>query len=163
MAVGSQGSAEAGDVGGGWNPGDHLRAEIERLGLDQIEVSRATGVSRQSINNIINGREPISRAMAGKLGRLTGKSSDYWLHAEFPRPGIAHRTSMAEGTSRPMGVGILVNHQIVRAVTDQIISIEPFMRSTSSRLRSISRLTTGSREPTARKSISRTIRASNSR
>jgi deoxycytidine triphosphate deaminase/addiction module HigA family antidote len=128
MPVGSQGNAEVNNVGGGgWRPGDHLRAEIERLGLDQIEVSRATGVSRQSINNIINGRQPISRAMAGKLGHLTGQSSDYWLRAEFPRPGNAHATTIAEGTARPLGVGILVNHQIVRAVIDGIIVIEPFI------------------------------------
>lgn len=46
-------------------PGQHLRAEIEKLGLDQVSVSQATGVSRQSINNIVNDRQPISRAMAG--------------------------------------------------------------------------------------------------
>ena len=131
MAAVSQGSAEANAVAGGnWTPGEHLRAEIERLGLDQIEVSQATGVSRQSINNVINGRQPISRAMAGKLGRLTGQSSDYWLRAEFPRPGATRPTSMTAGnTARPLGVGILVNHQIARAVAQSIVAIEPFVES----------------------------------
>lgn len=49
-------------------PGEHLRAEINRLGLDQVTLSKATGVSRQSINNVINNRQPISRAMAGNPG-----------------------------------------------------------------------------------------------
>jgi addiction module HigA family antidote len=103
-------------------PGDHLRAEIKRLGLDQVAVSKATGVSRQSVNNIINGRQPISRAMAGKLGRLTGRSSDYWLSAFFPRPGKSLRPGSA-----PLAVaGVLVNYQIIRAVTDGIIGIVPF-------------------------------------
>jgi deoxycytidine triphosphate deaminase/addiction module HigA family antidote len=111
-------------------PGDHLRAEIERLGLDQVAVSAATGVSRQSINNIVNGRQPISRAMAAKLGRLTGHTSDYWLRAAFPRAatnGARAKTTKAAATSaRPLGVGVLVNHQIVRAVKDGIIGIDPF-------------------------------------
>jgi addiction module HigA family antidote len=68
-------------------PGAHLRAEIERLGLDQVAIAEATGVSRQTINNIVNGRQAISRAMAAKLGRLTGRSSDYWLRSRFSRAG----------------------------------------------------------------------------
>lgn len=119
-------TADAGDLA----PGEHLRAEIERLGLDQVAVSQATGVSRQSINNIVNGRQPISRAMAGKLGRLTGHSSDYWLRAVFPRarPVSAARSkhAPAEPEMRPLGVGVLVNHQITRAVRDGVIGIDPF-------------------------------------
>jgi len=113
-------------------PGAHLRAEIVRLGLDQVAVSNATGVSRQSINNIVNGRQPISRAMAGKLGRLTGHSSDYWLRASYPRDAaagkIVGRAASEEEApdARAFGVAVLVNHQIVRAVTDGIIDIDPF-------------------------------------
>jgi deoxycytidine triphosphate deaminase/addiction module HigA family antidote len=132
MLVRSKDGAEADAVGSGGacTPGEHLRAEIERLGLDQIKVSEATDVSRQSINNIINGRQPISRAMAGKLGRLTGQSSDYWLRAEFPRPGAAPSASVAAGnTGHSLGVGILVNHQIVHAVAEGIIAIEPFVET----------------------------------
>jgi dCTP deaminase len=112
------------------SPGEHLRAEIERLGLDQVAVSNATGVSRQSINNIVNGRQPISRAMAGKLGRLTGHSSDYWLQdcfVKFPAGANKRRKPRADDTApRPFGVGVLVNHQIARAVHDGIIGIDPF-------------------------------------
>lgn len=119
-------TADAGDLA----PGEHLRAEIERLGLDQVAVSQATGVSRQSINNIVNGRQPISRAMAGKLGRLTGHSSDYWLRAVFPRAravsAARSKHGPAEPEMRPLGVGVLVNHQITRAVRDGIIGIDPF-------------------------------------
>ena len=117
MSADKRGSAaEAGRL----TPGAHLRAEIQRLGLDQVAVSKATGVSRQSINNIINGRQPISRAMAGKLGRLTGRGSDYWLAAIFSRNG---KSSKAAGGR---DAGVLVNHQIVRAVAKGVIGIEPF-------------------------------------
>jgi dCTP deaminase len=133
MSAESRGTAAAAsDAGGDLAPGEHLRAEIERLSLDQVAVSQATGVSRQSINNIVNGRQPISRAMAAKLGRLTGHSSDYWLRAVFPRPrgvndvpGLSE-PDRAQPEARPFGVGVLVNHQIARAVKDGVIGIDPF-------------------------------------
>jgi addiction module HigA family antidote len=106
------------------SPGAHLRAEIERLGLDQVAVSKATGVSRQSVNNIINGRQPISRAMAAKLGRLTGRSSDYWLSAFFSGQGTGH--DKARRTAEATITGLLVNHQIIRAVKDGAIGVVPF-------------------------------------
>jgi deoxycytidine triphosphate deaminase/addiction module HigA family antidote len=130
MSAAMQGNATAGVSGDALTPGEHLRAEIERLGLDQVAVSQATGVSRQSINNIVNGRQPISRAMAGKLGRLTGRSSDYWLRASFPRAAAPRgRAKPAIEATRPLGVGVLVDHQIVRAVNAGIIEIVPFDES----------------------------------
>ncbi|MDP2411685.1 MAG: HigA family addiction module antitoxin [Pseudolabrys sp.] len=109
---------------GGVSPGEHLRMEIRRLALDQVAVGRATGVSRQSINNIINGRQAVSRAMAIKLGRLTGHSADYWLRASFPT-GADDRYP-AGSDKRLGGAGVLVNHQIAQAVKRGIIVIEPF-------------------------------------
>ena len=100
---------------------EHLRAELERLGLNQIAVSKATGVTRQTINNVVNGRQPISRAMAAKLGRLTGRASDYWLQASF--------AARASAPQRPAHGGILVDHQIVRAIRDGIIDIAGFDES----------------------------------
>lgn len=107
-------------------PGQHLRAEIERLGLDQVAVRKATGVSRQTINNIVNDRQPISRAMAGKLGRLTGRGSDYWLRASFPlAPPVDHPAKFGAGL-RPFGGDVLVNYQITHAVKNGIIGMDPF-------------------------------------
>jgi deoxycytidine triphosphate deaminase/addiction module HigA family antidote len=118
MAAGSRGRTAPESTSMRTSPGAHLRAELRRLGLDQVAVSKATGVSRQSVNNIINGRQPISRAMAGKLGRLTGHSSDYWLGEWFGENGAPVRNAVA---------GVLVNHQIARAVSDGVIAIEPFI------------------------------------
>jgi dCTP deaminase len=118
----------------GLSPGARLRAEIDRLGLDQGAVADATCVSRQTINNIVNGRQAISRAMAGKLGRLTGRSSDYWLQSQFfdaQQQSADERGSRSELAPSHAGDGfrpsaILVNHQIIRAVESGIIGVDPF-------------------------------------
>ena len=123
MSAGSRGKAEADGGAGRIAPGVRLRAELQRLGLDQVAVSKAAGVSRQSVNNIINGRQAISRAMAGKLGRLTGHSSDYWLSEWFSEKGTAR---IANPPAR--ATGLLVDHQIVRAVKDGLIGIDPFTK-----------------------------------
>jgi addiction module HigA family antidote len=112
------------DGTGDLSPGDHLRMEIGRRGLDQVAVSKATGVSRQTINNIVNGRQAISRAMAGRLGRLTGHSSDYWLRQSFPRAASGFQDA---GDAMRSLSGILVDHEIRRAVKDGIIDIDPFI------------------------------------
>ncbi len=119
MAAGSRGRKDTDSTTERTSPGAHLRAVLRRLGLDQVAVSKATGVSRQSVNNIINGRQPISRAMAGKLGRLTGHSSDYWLSEWF---GEATRPPGRGSAAAP-----LVNHEIARAVQKGVIAIEPFV------------------------------------
>jgi dCTP deaminase len=107
-------------------PGQHLRAEIERLGLDQVVVRKATGVSRQTINNIVNDRQPISRSMAAKLGRLTGRSSDYWLRASFSTAPHAEQLANPGAGVRPFGGGVLVNYQIAQAVKNGVIAMDPF-------------------------------------
>jgi deoxycytidine triphosphate deaminase/addiction module HigA family antidote len=112
-------------------PGAHLRAEIERLHLDQGAVAQATGVSRQTINNLVNDRQAISRAMAAKLGRLTGRSSDYWLRSLFPNPATKQELAEPNGErllrgERPDHSAILVNYQIIRAVREGVICVDPF-------------------------------------
>lgn len=114
----------------GLTPAAHLRAEIMRLGLDQVSIAEAAGVSRQTINNIVNGRQAISRTMAARLGRLTGRSSDYWLRECFSAPGASIINLSKDGEwptydgLRPLT--LLVNHQIIRAVQTGIIGLDPF-------------------------------------
>src|SRR5690606_33477402 len=52
--------------------------------------------------------------------RLTGHGSDYWLRDFFPRRDAARRDRGASG--------VLVNHQILRAVKEGAIVIDPFAR-----------------------------------
>jgi len=113
MSAGSRGRSSR---GGPLTPGEHLRAELARLGLNQSAVANAAGVTRQTINNIVNDRQAISRAMAARLGRITGRSADYWLKEAFE----------AVAASRSAPYGILLDHEIVRAIEDGIIGVVGF-------------------------------------
>ena len=119
-------------------PGEHLRQEMVRLGFDQGALAQQVDVSRQTVNNIINGRQNISRAMAAKLGRLMGRSSDYWLAARFPVAGATDPNTAPINTRAAVGhnsttqathggAAILVDHQIARAVKEGVFVIDPFV------------------------------------
>lgn len=117
--------------------GEFLRQEMTRLGLDQIKLAATVKVSRQTVNNIINGRQSISRAMAAKLADLTGRTSDFWLMSRFPAAGDPSWAHGADAPSGPVrlearrpapaeGPSVLVDWQITEAVERDVIGIDPF-------------------------------------
>ena len=92
---------------------EHLRKELARLGLNQIALGKAIGVSRQTINNILTGRQPISRAMAAKLGHITGRSSDYWLKGSFAESSAPPRAARGGvRVARGRGVRIVTGERL---------------------------------------------------
>lgn len=44
--------------------------------------SKALGVSRQSVNELLRERRAVSPEMALRLGKLFGKSPEFWLNAQ---------------------------------------------------------------------------------
>ncbi len=62
------------------HPGEHLREEyMPDSGFTVATFAAALGVSRQSINELINERRGVSADMALRLGRLFSQSADFWL------------------------------------------------------------------------------------
>ena len=100
------------------SPGHRVRLLLAEMQLDQNELAEKLGVTRQTINYIVNGRQPISRDMAGKLARLSGHTPGYWLQFEFEegRPDEAV----------PSGSFLLNDEQIKQAVRDGTLTITPF-------------------------------------
>jgi antitoxin HigA-1 len=65
------------------SPGDFLRHEIMgTLKITQEELADAMGVSRISINQIVNGRRSVTADMALRIGRVTGTTLDLWLNLQ---------------------------------------------------------------------------------
>ncbi len=62
------------------HPGESVRHDcIEPLGLSITEAARALGVTRQALNNLVNGKSGISPDMAIRLDKAFGGGAEVWL------------------------------------------------------------------------------------
>lgn len=62
------------------HPGEHLREDyMPDCGFTVASLAAALGVSRQSVNELINERRGVSADMALRLGRLFSQSPESWL------------------------------------------------------------------------------------
>lgn len=62
------------------HPGEHVRHDcIEPLNLTITEAAKSLGVTRQALNNLVNGKAGISPEMAIRLSRAFGGSPEVWL------------------------------------------------------------------------------------
>lgn len=63
-------------------PGETLRETLEVLGMSQKELATRTGLTEQSINRIIQGRQPITPDTSNKLELTTGVPARLWNNLE---------------------------------------------------------------------------------
>ena len=63
-------------------PGETLAETIDALNMTQKELALRTGLTEQSINRIIKGRQPISSETANKLELVTGVPARMWNNLE---------------------------------------------------------------------------------
>lgn len=62
------------------HPGEHLREDIlPALGRPKAEIARLLGVSRQTLYDILNEKQPVTANMALRLGKLCGDGARIWL------------------------------------------------------------------------------------
>ena len=66
------------------HPGRIVRHDcIEPLGLSVAAGARVLGVSRQTLNNIVNGKSGISPEMAIRLTKAFGSTEETWLRMQL--------------------------------------------------------------------------------
>lgn len=62
------------------HPGELLREDVlPALGKSKADVARMLGISRQTLYDILEERQPVTTAMALRLGKLCGNGPDLWL------------------------------------------------------------------------------------
>jgi addiction module HigA family antidote len=62
------------------HPGLAVRHEcLEPLGLTVTQGAKVLGVTRQTLNNLLNGKSGISPEMAVRLAKAFGSSAETWL------------------------------------------------------------------------------------
>jgi antitoxin HigA-1 len=65
------------------HPGRSIRnACLEPLGLTITEGAKILGVTRQALNNVVNGKSGISAEMAIRLTKAFGSTADTWLRMQ---------------------------------------------------------------------------------
>jgi addiction module HigA family antidote len=65
------------------HPGELLREEIlPALDRSKTEIARLLGVSRQTLYDILEERQPVTPVMALRLGKLCGNGPDLWLNLQ---------------------------------------------------------------------------------
>src|ERR1700680_5057112 len=66
------------------HPGRSIRnACLEPLGLSVTDGAKILGVTRQALNNVINGKSGISPEMAIRLTKAFGSTADTWLRMQL--------------------------------------------------------------------------------
>ena len=66
------------------HPGETVRFDcLEPLGLTVTEGAKALGVTRQALNNLVNGKSGISPEMAIRLSKAFGSSPETWLKMQL--------------------------------------------------------------------------------
>ena len=65
------------------HPGELLREDvIPTLDLPKAEIARRLGISRQTLYDILDEKQPVTPAMALRLGKFFGNGPDFWLNLQ---------------------------------------------------------------------------------
>ena len=65
------------------HPGELLREDvIPALDLPKTEIARRLGISRQTLYDILDEKQPVTPAMALRLGKFLGNGADFWLNLQ---------------------------------------------------------------------------------
>lgn len=65
------------------HPGEVLREDVlPATGLTQEQLAQRLGVSRRTVNEILNERRPVSVDMAHRLARIFNTTPDVWINMQ---------------------------------------------------------------------------------
>jgi addiction module HigA family antidote len=65
------------------HPGELLREDVlPALSRPKTEIAKLLGVSRQTLYDIIDEKQPVTPAMALRLGKLCGNGPELWLNLQ---------------------------------------------------------------------------------
>ena len=64
------------------HPGEFLRETLEDMGLTQVALADAIGVSPMRISHLLRGDRPVTAELALRLGRALGQTPQYWLNLQ---------------------------------------------------------------------------------
>ncbi len=79
------------------HPGEVLREDvIPALGKSKAEIARLLGVSRQSLYDVLNEKQPVTTGMALRFAKLTGTTPESWARMQLAYDLQVSSAAMAE-------------------------------------------------------------------
>ena len=76
------------------HPGEILREDIlPSLALSKTAVAEALGISRQTLYDILNEKQPVTAEMAVRFGKLFDNGARFWINLQR-----SHDLAVAERT-----------------------------------------------------------------
>ena len=82
------------------HPGRIVRQEcLEPLGLTVTDAATRLGVTRQNLNNVLNGKSGISPEMAIRLSKAFGSHAEVWL-------GLQMDYDLAQAEKKAAGIKV---------------------------------------------------------
>ena len=83
------------------HPGELLREDVlPALARPKAEIARLLGVSRQTLYDILNEKQPVTAEMAVRLGKLCGDGPEIWLAMQRDYDLQKAERELAEAVSR---------------------------------------------------------------
>ena len=85
------------------HPGEILREDVlPVLAMSKTAVARTLGISRQTLYDILNEKQPVTAEMAVRFGKLFGNGAGFWVNLQR-----AHDLAVAERTVDVSGIPTL--------------------------------------------------------
>ena len=65
------------------HPGELLREVVlPETGLTKVAFAEALGVSRQTLYDVLNRKQPVTANLAVRLGKLLGNGAQFWINMQ---------------------------------------------------------------------------------
>ena len=88
------------------HPGEVLREDVlPALSMSKTAVADALGISRQTLYDILNEKQPVTAEMAVRFGKLFGNGGRFWINLQR-----SHDLATAERTVDVSGIRTLEAH-----------------------------------------------------
>ena len=85
------------------HPGEILREDIlPTLSMSKTAMAEALGISRQTLYDILNEKQPVTAEMAVRFGKLFGNGGRFWVNLQR-----SHDLAVAERTVDVSGIPTL--------------------------------------------------------
>ncbi len=88
------------------HPGEVLRKDVlPALSMSKTAVADALGISRQTLYDILNEKQPVTAEMAVRFGKLFGNGGRFWINLQR-----SHDLAVAETRVDVSGIRTLDTH-----------------------------------------------------